>query len=113
MAQSEERGGVLLLWRSPVLRGFSKRFLEWVDNQSMLKQKSKDYYANGWRLLADTVVAGMRLDAIYQDDTGVLSFPGGPSNHNNALSTLRRMRGKAEQWRVFRAAPNIKLQQER
>src|SRR3989442_2554018 len=45
MAQSEERGGVLLLRRSPVLRGFSKRFLEWVDNQSMLKQKSKDYYA--------------------------------------------------------------------
>ena len=113
MAQSEERGGVLLPRRSPVLREFSKRFLEWVDNQSMLKQKSKDYYANGWRLLADTDVAGMRLDAICQDDTGMLSFSGGPSNHNNALRTLRRMLGKAEEWRVLRAAPKIKLQQER
>jgi integrase len=55
----------------------------------------------------------MRLDTISQDDTGVLSFPGGPSNHNNALRTLRRMLGKAEEWRVLRAAPKIKLQQER
>jgi hypothetical protein len=81
-----------------VLREFGKRFLQWVGNQSTLKQKSKDYYANGWRLLADTDVAGMRLDAISQDDTSVLSFPGGPSNHNNALRTLRRMLGKAEEW---------------
>jgi hypothetical protein len=77
MAQAEERGGVLLLRRSPVLREFSKRFFKWADNQSMLKQTSKDYYANGWRLLADTDVASMRLDAISQDDTGVLRFPGG------------------------------------
>lgn len=109
MAQAEERGGVLLLRRSPVLREFSKRFLEWVNNQSMLKQKSKDYYANGWRLLADTDVAGMRLDAICQDDAGALIFPGGPSNHNNGLRTLRRMLGKAEEWRVLKAAPKIKL----
>ncbi len=39
--------------------------------------------------------------------------PGGPSNHNNALRTLRRMLGKAEEWRVLRAAPKIELQQER
>ena len=58
-------------------------------------------------------MAGMRLDAISQDDAGVLSFPGGPSNHNNALRTLRRMLGKAEDWRVLGAAPKIKLQQER
>src|SRR5260370_39251648 len=113
MAQAEERGGVLLLRRSPVLREFSKRFFEWTNNQSMLKQTSKDYYANGWRLLADTDVASMRLDAISQDDTGVLSFPGGPSNHNNALRTLRRMLGKAEEWRGPCAAPQIRLQQER
>ena len=106
MAQAEERGGVLLLRRSPVLGEFSKRFLDWVNNQSMLKQKSKDYYANGWRLLADTDVASMRLDAISQDDTGVLRFPGGPSNHNNALRTLRRMLGKAEEWRVLREPLN-------
>ena len=113
MARAEERGGVLPLRRSPVLREFSKRFLEWVENQRTLKQKSKDYYANGWRLLADTDLAGMRIDAISQDDTGVLSFPGGQSNHNNALRTLRRMLGKAEEWRVLIAAPKIKPQQDR
>src|SRR6266436_6787606 len=113
MARAEEPGGALLLRRSPVLREFSERFLEWVDNQSTLKQKSKDYYTNGWRLLGETDIADMRLDTISQDDTGVLSFPGGPSNHNNALRTLRRMLGKAEEWRMLRAAPKIKLKQER
>src|SRR5258708_19216091 len=91
MAQAEERGGVLLLRRSPVLREFSKRFFEWTNNQSMLKQTSKDYYANGWRLLADTDVASMRLDAISQDDTSALRFPACPSNPNHALLTLLRI----------------------
>jgi hypothetical protein len=59
-ARAEERDGVLLR-RSPVLREFSQAFLEWVENQSTLKQKSKDYHANGWRLPADTDIAGVRL----------------------------------------------------
>jgi hypothetical protein len=42
-----------------------------------------------------------------------LGQPGGPSNHNNALRTLRRTLGKAEEWRVLRGAPKIKLKQER
>ena len=113
MTRAEERGGALLLRRGPAVREFSERFLEWVENQSTLKQKSKEYYTNGWRLLSETDIAGMRLDAISQDDTGGLRFPGGPSNHNNALRTLRRMLGKAEEWRVLKAAPKIKLQQER
>jgi integrase len=66
----------------------------------------------GWRLLEKTEVAGMRLDAICQDDVGALTFSGGPSNRNNALRTLRRMLGKAEEWGVLKAVPRIKLGQE-
>jgi hypothetical protein len=40
----------------------------------------------------------MRVNAITKDDADRLTFPGGPSNHNNALRTLRRMLGKAEEW---------------
>jgi hypothetical protein len=51
-----------------------------VDNQSTLKEKSKFYYSNGWRLLQETQVAGMRLDAISQDDAGELGESGRVEN---------------------------------
>lgn len=112
MARAEEKGNLVLARRCPFLRDFSKRFFEWVDNQSTLKEKSKVYYSNGWRLLEKTEVAGMRLDAISKDDAGELTFSGGPSNRNNALRTLRRMLGKAQEWGVLKAVPRIKLGQE-
>jgi integrase len=83
-----------------------------VESNTTLKQKTKDYYENGWRLLEETDVAAMRLNAITRDDADRLTFPGGPSNHNNALHTLRRMLGKAEEWNIIKAAPKIKLMQE-
>jgi integrase len=113
MAQAEERGAGPLMRRSPNLREFSERFLDWTETQGTLKQKSRDYYANGWRLLSETEIANKRLDTISQDDAGTLRFPGGPSNHNNALRTLRRMLGKARDWGILRAAPRIKLYAER
>jgi hypothetical protein len=54
----------------------------------------------------------MRVNAITKDDADRLTFPGGPSNHNNALRTLRRMLGKAEEWNVIKASPKIKLMQQ-
>jgi integrase len=63
-------------------------------------------------LLEGTDVAAMRLNAITKDDADRLTFPGGPSNHNNALRTLRRMLGKAEEWTIIKASPKIKLMQE-
>jgi hypothetical protein len=112
MAEAEEKGDVLLRRRSPLLRDFKPRFLDWVQGNNKLQQATKDYYANGWRLLEGTNVAEMRISAITRDDADRLSFPGGPGNHNNALRTLRRMLGKAEEWNVIRAAPKIKLAQE-
>ncbi len=112
LAQAEENGGVVLRKRSPLLRDFKIRFLEWVEGNTTLKQKTKDYCENGWRLLEGTDIAAMRLNAITKDDADRLTFPGGPSNHNNALRTLRRMLGKAEEWTIIKASPKIKLMQE-
>jgi hypothetical protein len=83
-----------------------------VEDNTHLKQRTKDYYENGWRLLEETDVAAMRLNAITKDHADRLTFPGGPSNHNNALRTLRRMLGKAEEWTIIKASPKIKLMQE-
>jgi len=112
LAQAQEKGEVLLRRRSPVLRDFKTRFFEWIQGNTKLQQKTKDYYTNGWRLLEGTEVAAMRISAITRDDADRLTFPGGPGNHNNALRTLRRMLGKAEEWNVIKAAPKIKLMQE-
>jgi hypothetical protein len=108
IATAETEGGLAPRRRSPVLREFKLRFFEWVE-QSKLAEKSKVYYWNGWRLLVGTRIASMRVDAITRDDAERLSFSGGPSNHNNALRTLRRMLGKAVEWKLLRAAPKIKL----
>jgi hypothetical protein len=112
IAQAEDKGDVVLRRRIPFLRDFKTRFFEWVNSNMNLKQTTKDYYENGWRLLDKTRVAAMRLTAISRDEAERLAFPGGPSNHNNALRTLRRMLGKAEEWNVIKAAPKIKLVQE-
>ncbi len=98
--------------RSPLLRDFKIRFFEWVEGNTTLKQKTKEYYKNGWRLLEETDVVAMRVNTITKDDADRLTFLGGPSNHNNALRTLRRMLGKAEEWNVIKASPKIRLMQE-
>ena len=72
-------GNAPLPKRAPVLRVFSERFLSWVEN-AKLEPKSKDYYKDGWRLLAETQIAGMRLDVITNDDLDLVSFPGSASN---------------------------------
>ena len=97
--------------RTPTLQKFSIRFLEWVTN-AKLEQKSKLYYQDGWRLLSQTRIVGMRLDAISNDEAEVLSFPGSASNVNCALRTLRRMLHRAEEWKILRRAPKLKLAKE-
>ena len=97
--------------RTPTLQKFSIRFLEWVTN-AKLEPKSKLYYQDGWRLLSQTKIVGMRLDAITNDEAELLSLPGSPSNVNCALRTLRRMLHRAEDWKILRRAPKIKLVKE-
>jgi hypothetical protein len=42
---------------------FAERFLDWVSN-SRLKEKTRKFYRNGWRLLKATSVAALRVDQI-------------------------------------------------
>ena len=97
--------------KAPVLQEFSGRFLEWVKNVN-LEHKTKLYYRVGWRLLAASPIAGMRLDKIMADDIGTLSFTGSPSYANCALRTLRRILHKAEEWGMIRSVPKFRLAKE-
>jgi integrase len=112
MTEAQDKGDLLLKSRAPLLRDYKTRFLEWVNANVNLKQATKDYYENGWRLLEGTKVIDMRLSAITRDEAERLAFPGSSSNHNNALRTLRRMLGKAVEWNLIRSAPKIKLMSE-
>jgi hypothetical protein len=97
--------------KAPNLRQFSARFLNWVET-ARLEAKSKTYYRDGWRLLADTKLPGMRLDQITNDDAETLGCTGSSSNLNCALRTLSRILHKAEEWKLIRRAPKLKLAKE-
>src|SRR5215469_17201302 len=51
----------------------------------------------------------MRLDQITRDVTDRITFPGSPANRNCALRTLRRMLNMAEEKKLVRKAPKLKL----
>ena len=94
--------------KPPTLREYSKTFLDWVDT-GRLEDDSRRYYRNGWRLLEQTRVAGMRMDKITKHAIEAMRFPGGPSNGNNALRTLRRMFSMAVEDQLISKAPKFKL----
>ena len=94
--------------KAPVLSAFVVRFMSYVDN-AKLADKTKSYLRNGWRLLEQTNIAGMRLNHITAEDVDALPLPGGPYNINCALKTLRRMLHKAEEWGLIAKVPKLKL----
>src|SRR5713101_6235246 len=96
--------------KAPVLSAFVVRFMSYVDN-AKLADKSKSYLRNGWRLLEQTSIVGMRMDRITAEDVDAVPLPGGPYNINCALKTLRRMFHKAEEWGVIEKVPKLKLEQ--
>jgi hypothetical protein len=94
--------------KPPTLREYSKDFLQWVET-GRLEADSRRYYRNGWRLLEQTNIAGMRMDQITKDEVEKLQFPGSASNGNNALRTLRRMYSKANEHEVIFEVPDFAL----
>jgi integrase len=115
IAEVRNKGGNVNLRKAPVLREFAVRFLDFVEAQRLsghLSLATKRYYFSGWELLERTALANMRIDQIGTGDAAVLSFPGGPSNANQAFRTLSRMLHVAVDWRILRAAPRIKLLKE-
>jgi hypothetical protein len=92
--------------KPPTLREYSKDFLQWVET-GRLEADSRRYYRNGWRLLEQTKIAGMRMDQITKDEVEKLQFPGSASYGNNALRALRRMYSKAKEDKLNFEAPDF------
>ncbi len=94
--------------KPPMLREYSKDFLQWVET-GRLEADSRRYYRNGWRLLEQTKIAAMRMDQITKDEVEKLQFTGSASNGNNALRTLRRMYSKAKENKLIFEVPDFAL----
>jgi integrase len=94
--------------KAPSLSEFSQEFLKWVA-EARREEKTKIYYRDGWRLLVATELGGMRLDQITADVVDKIRFPGSASNTNCALRTLRRMLHKAEENKLIRTVPKLKM----
>ena len=94
--------------KPPTLRDYSKDFLQWVET-GRLESDSRRYYRNGWRLLEQTKIAGIRMDQITKDEVEKLKFPGSASNGNNALRTLRRMFTKSKEGKLILEVPDFAL----
>ena len=131
---SLQQGDAIELGRKkpPVLRDFSVRFLDWVENTQQLTPNGKKYYRYGWRLLRLSRLAGMRLDHISQDVAESIVFQRPLLNRkkkdregrheetketvtctghytNQALRTLKRMQNKAVEWKLLRDVPKFRL----
>lgn len=111
MAKVREQPNVRLTGRTPLLVDFSRRFLAWVA-EADLAPNTQAYYQNGWRLLSETKLPGMRIGDITDEHVSVLRLPGSAATINNARRTLRRMLSKAQAWGVLGAAPKIRLLRE-
>ena len=98
--------------KPPTLREYAKNFLQWVE-AGRLESDTRRYYRNGWRLLEQTKIAGMRMDQVTRDEIEKLRFPGSASNGNNALRTLRRMYSKAKEGKRIFEVPEFALFKER
>jgi integrase len=96
--------------RAPYLRDFAKEFLAFVD-KARLEVETKNYYRNGWKLLKDQKIAGMRIDAT--GDAAMVQVPGSGSNVNMALRTLKRMLSIAAEMSIISRSPRIRLAKER
>jgi len=102
-----EAGESLHPKRAPLIQDFAKQFLEWLD-KTTLEQKTKNDYRNGRRLILQSALCGMRMDQITSDDVETTKFHESPHSRNCAIRTLRRMLGKARDWKLIREVPRIK-----
>jgi integrase len=102
-----EQGECLRPKRIPLLREFVTEFEEWLD-KTTLAANTKSDYKNGRRLILKTPLAGRRMDLITADDVETMNFHESPHSRNCAIRTLRRMLGKARDWKLLREVPRVK-----
>jgi integrase len=81
--------------------------LEWLD-KTTLEPKTKNDYENGCRLILRSTLCGMRMDQITSDDVETTAFHESPYSRNCAIRTMRRMLGKARDWKFIREVPRVK-----
>lgn len=101
---------------APALSEFSKKFIKHVETQHASKPETIRFYANRMKRLLeweplqtaklDRIDAGLIARYISQrrnvDKVGIVSV-------NRELATLRRALHLAEEWKVIRRAPKVKL----
>lgn len=113
ISKARTQGVDAVVRKSPVLSEFSVQFLQWVEDAHSIEPETRRYYRNGWRLLKETKLAEKRMDKIANHDCETITFPGGNSNANTALRTLRRMFAKAKELKQFFGdLPEIGLRKE-
>jgi len=109
------KGGSLTPRKPPRLIEFAPKFFEWLDavcSNGRRKPNTQRYYTNGWKRLKETGLPGMTLDQINACVVEELKLSGSPAYINQVVRTLRRILGKAEEWRVISKAPKLPLLQE-
>lgn len=117
IAKVREGGAdAIVTGRAPILSEWAATVLKYYEELVAAGHRDADtdrYYRNGWRLLSVTKIASYRLDRITAKDAHVLIFPGGPSNANCALRTLRRLLHAAVEERRLVKAPEISIVEEK
>jgi hypothetical protein len=106
--EARDKGIEALTRKAPILKDFAVEFLQYVQENQQLAKDTKRCYANGWRLLSSTPLAGMKMDEIENHHVETISFPGSASNANQAIRTLRKMFSTAEEMKRGFRTPKIK-----
>jgi integrase/recombinase XerC len=97
--------------RIPTLLEMKPRFFDWVE-ASQLRSPSKRYYREGWKVLKETKLPHLKLNRISSDEVDAAHLSGSPAFVNQAIRTLRRMLGKAQEWKLIPSAPRLHLRTE-
>jgi site-specific recombinase XerD len=109
----EARYGRLLDRKAPTLGELGERFMAFLDASTGLDTDTVRYYKNGWRMLGETKLIGIRISDLNNDDVDAMGpITGSGYNINNARRTLRRMLSKAVEWKLICTAPRISLAEE-
>lgn len=96
--------------QTPTLRQFvEKHFLPLNNANARTKEKTKEYYSNGWHRLQCQSIADMRMDQIKTPHIETIQVAGSPSTHNCALRTLRRIFHIAVDLDVLPKVPKFSL----
>lgn len=104
------RDGVLR--KAPKLKDFKNEFFQWAEQMvknGRLRQSTKRYYENGWARISGLPITEMTVDRIDRHAVETLQLGGSPAYVNQAVRTLRRMLGKAEEMGHIRRAPKLRL----